>query len=85
MSWTLNADGSKTERIYRYLRDRIIDGRFLIGKRLPSSRDMAKELGVSRALIVDVYEQLIAEGYLESRQGSGTYVADLGRGAQQGD
>jgi len=80
MSWTLNADGSKTERIYRYLRDRIIDGRFLIGKRLPSSRDMAKELGVSRALIVDVYEQLIAEGYLESRQGSGTYVADLGQG-----
>lgn len=48
------------------------------GVRLPSTRTLAHDLDVSRGLVVGVYEQLAAEGYLQSRQGSGTVVADLG-------
>jgi GntR family transcriptional regulator/MocR family aminotransferase len=80
------ADGSiadtadtKTKQVYALLRERIFQGVYAAGSRLPSTRDIAGEHGVSRALIVDVYEQLIAEGYLEGRQGSGTYVVDLGK------
>ncbi|MFF2017063.1 PLP-dependent aminotransferase family protein [Paenibacillus sp. NPDC058177] len=69
---------TKTKQIYTLLRERIFSGRYAAGSSLPSTRDLASELGVSRALIVEVYEQLIAEGYLEGRQGSGTYVLDLG-------
>lgn len=69
---------TKTTQVYTLLRERIFQGRYGAGSSLPSTRDLAGELGVSRALIVDVYEQLIAEGYLEGRQGSGTYVMDLG-------
>lgn len=68
---------TKTKQIYTLLRERIFSGRYEAGSSLPSTRDLASELGVSRALIVEVYEQLIAEGYLEGRQGSGTYVLDL--------
>ncbi|MFC3745122.1 PLP-dependent aminotransferase family protein [Paenibacillus sp. GCM10012306] len=69
---------TKTKQIYTLLRERIFSGRYAAGSSLPSTRGLASELGVSRALIVEVYEQLIAEGYLEGRQGSGTYVLDLG-------
>ncbi|UKS27945.1 PLP-dependent aminotransferase family protein [Paenibacillus sp. HWE-109] len=72
----------KTKQIYSLLRERILQGIDTAGTRLPSTRDLAKELGVSRSLIVEVYEQLISEGYLEGRQGSGTYVTDLGKGGQ---
>ena len=57
------------------LRDAIRDGRLLPESRLPSSRALATELGVSRRLVVETYEQLAAEGYLLSRRGSGTRVA----------
>ncbi|GGG52043.1 MocR-like pyridoxine biosynthesis transcription factor PdxR [Paenibacillus radicis (ex Gao et al. 2016)] len=73
------AADTKTKQIYALLRARIFQGRYEAGSSLPSTRDLASELGVSRALIVEVYEQLIAEGYLEGRRGSGTYVLDLGR------
>ncbi|WP_312115728.1 MocR-like pyridoxine biosynthesis transcription factor PdxR [Brevibacillus reuszeri] len=73
---------TKTKQTYALLRERIFQGRYVAGSSLPSTRDLASELGVSRALIVDVYEQLIAEGYLEGRQGSGTYVLDLGGSRQ---
>ncbi|WP_282940123.1 PLP-dependent aminotransferase family protein [Paenibacillus sp. RC67] len=69
---------TKTKQIYTLLRERIFQGIYPAGRRLPSTRDLASEFGVSRALVVEVYEQLIAEGYLEGRQGSGTYVVDLG-------
>jgi len=69
---------TKAKQVYTLLRERIFQGRYEAKSRLPSTRDLASELGVSRALIVEVYEQLIAEGYLEGRRGSGTYVLDLG-------
>ncbi|MGM0878930.1 MAG: GntR family transcriptional regulator [Bacillota bacterium] len=69
---------SKTKQIYSLLREQIFQGVYAAGVRLPSTRDLANEFGVSQTLIVDVFEQLIAEGYLEGCQGSGSYVVDLG-------
>ncbi|QGZ56587.1 MocR-like pyridoxine biosynthesis transcription factor PdxR [Paraburkholderia acidiphila] len=63
-------------QIYRQLRDSIVDGRLAGGTRLPSTRDLALQLGVSRKTTLDVFERLLAEGYLNSRRGSGTFVAE---------
>jgi GntR family transcriptional regulator / MocR family aminotransferase len=57
------------------LRESIRAGRLRPGVRLPSSRALGAELGVSRRLVVEAYEQLTAEGYLVASQGSGTRVA----------
>jgi GntR family transcriptional regulator/MocR family aminotransferase len=59
------------------LRAAIRDGQLGAGERLPSTRRLAELLGVSRGTVVDVYEQLLAEGYVESAVGSGTRVAAL--------
>src|SRR3954451_22861507 len=61
----------------RQLRDAMNDGRVRAGERLPSSRALASALGVSRTVVSTAYEQLYAEGWLEGRHGSGTYVADI--------
>jgi GntR family transcriptional regulator/MocR family aminotransferase len=66
------------------LRDAIRGGTLRGGTRLPSTRALAADLKVSRGVIVGVYEQLTAEGYLESRRGSGTAVAGIGPSAQAG-
>ena len=58
------------------LRAAIREGRLAVGARLPSSRTLARDLGVSRRLVVETYEQLVAEGFLAARQGSGTVVAE---------
>jgi GntR family transcriptional regulator / MocR family aminotransferase len=60
------------------LREAIRGGRLRAGERLPSSRELARELGVSRGMVQDCYGQLLAEGYLVSRTGSATRVADIG-------
>ena len=57
------------------LRDAIRDGRLQPGERLPSSREFARELGVSRGLVQECYGQLLSEGYLDSHVGSATKVA----------
>jgi GntR family transcriptional regulator/MocR family aminotransferase len=57
------------------LRDAIRTGRLAAGERLPSSRELARELGVSRGLVQDCYAQLLSEGYLTSQAGSATRVA----------
>ncbi|WP_328602881.1 MocR-like pyridoxine biosynthesis transcription factor PdxR [Nocardia terrae] len=57
------------------LRSAIRGGRLAAGVRLPSSRVLATELGVARNTVADAYGQLVAEGWLEARQGSGTRVA----------
>jgi GntR family transcriptional regulator/MocR family aminotransferase len=58
------------------LRGRIREGTLRRGARLPSTRDLATELGVSRPVVVEAYAQLAAEGFLEVRQGSRPRVAD---------
>jgi GntR family transcriptional regulator / MocR family aminotransferase len=62
-------------RLQHELRAAIQSGRLKAGERLPSTRAMARELGLSRGLVQDSYEQLMAEGYLDARVGSGTRVA----------
>jgi GntR family transcriptional regulator / MocR family aminotransferase len=59
------------------LRDAIRTGRLAPATRLPSTRVLAADLGVSRRLVVDAYTQLTAEGFLLSRHGSGTCVATV--------
>ncbi|MER6285178.1 PLP-dependent aminotransferase family protein [Streptomyces sviceus] len=61
----------------RALRDAVRGGRLAPGARLPATRRLAEELGVSRGTVKAAYDQLIAEGYLTARQGSGTVVAPL--------
>jgi GntR family transcriptional regulator/MocR family aminotransferase len=56
------------------LREAVSEGRFGAGARLPSTRELAAELGIARSTVVAVFEQLAAEGYLAARQGSGYYV-----------
>lgn len=57
------------------LRDGVRSGRLRAGTRLPASRALASELGLSRGVVVEAYAQLVAEGYLVARQGAGTVVA----------
>ncbi len=61
------------------LRAMILDGSLAAGTRLPPTRGMAAELSIARNTVLQVYEQLIAEGYLSGRTGSGTYVVALNR------
>jgi GntR family transcriptional regulator/MocR family aminotransferase len=63
------------------LRGAVRDGRLRAGERMPSSRVLARDLGVSRRLVVEAYAQLAAEGYLLARRGSGTIVNPVGAGA----
>ena len=62
-------------QIYEKVRRLILDGTLRGGLRLPSSRLLAQELGVSRNIVVLAFEQLLAEGYLEAKTGAGTSVA----------
>src|SRR5215470_17592738 len=62
-------------QLYDGYRDAIVDGRLRPGQRLPSTRTLASELGVSRMPVVLAFEQLVAEGYLQSRVGAGSYVS----------
>ncbi|MGW7281885.1 MocR-like pyridoxine biosynthesis transcription factor PdxR [Streptomyces sp. NPDC054844] len=64
------------------LRDAVRSGRLTPGTRLPSSRDLAADLKVSRGLVTEAYEQLTAEGYLRSGRGAGTWVGDAVRTAR---
>ena len=66
------------------LRSAIRNGRLHGGERLPSSRELARELGVSRGLVQECYNQLLAEGYLTSQVGSATRVAAGARPAPAG-
>jgi GntR family transcriptional regulator/MocR family aminotransferase len=64
-------------QIQDQLRQAIRHGRLTAGERLPSTRRLSEQLAVSRGTVVDVYEQLLAEGYVESAIGSGTRVAEV--------
>ncbi|NEC64144.1 winged helix-turn-helix domain-containing protein, partial [Streptomyces sp. SID9727] len=57
------------------LREAVRTGRLTPGTRLPSSRTLAADLGIARNTVADAYAELVAEGWLTARQGSGTRVA----------
>ncbi|MFW5941873.1 MAG: PLP-dependent aminotransferase family protein [Chloroflexota bacterium] len=63
-------------QLYNGLRQAILEGQLAPGARLPSSRDLADLLGVSRNTVLGAFDQLLAEGYLKTRVGSGTYVTE---------
>src|SRR4051812_46014314 len=62
-------------QLYSGLRSAILDQRLKPGIRLPSTRALATTLGLARNTVHGAYDQLLAEGYLETRHGAGTYVA----------
>ena len=62
-------------QLYNELRTAILGGRLPSGCRLPASRELAQVTGLSRNTVLSAYDQLIAEGYIDSRAGSGTYVS----------
>jgi GntR family transcriptional regulator/MocR family aminotransferase len=72
---TLRGPGTPAHRwLCTALRAEILEGRLRPGARLPATRDLAGQYGLSRGTIVSAFEQLKAEGYLEGTVGSGTYV-----------
>ena len=77
---TLEINRSSSAPIYRqiedFLRQMILDGALLPSQKLPSTRELALELGVSRITIKSVYEQLISEGYVQGKTGAGTFVSE---------
>ncbi|MGW3666991.1 MocR-like pyridoxine biosynthesis transcription factor PdxR [Streptomyces sp. NPDC005141] len=72
-----DASAGRRAGLERALRDAVRTGRLTPGTRLPATRRLATELGISRGTAKAAYDQLIAEGYLTARQGSGTEVAPL--------
>ncbi|HUB17468.1 MAG TPA: PLP-dependent aminotransferase family protein [Acidobacteriaceae bacterium] len=79
MQWVipLTRDGEPLYRqVYRGMRQAILGGAAGAGERLPSTRDLAEQLGISRTVVLLAYEQLLAEGFVIGRGGSGTYVSE---------
>src|SRR6266850_2533060 len=72
--------GPLYKRVYDALRTKILRGELAAGAPLPGTRTLARDLGVSRIVVLAAYEQLAAEGYIDSRVGSGSRVS-----AQCGD
>ena len=72
-------DGRKNlplfQQLYDSIRSAILEGQLSASSRIPSSRELVSQLGVSRTTVVAAIDRLIAEGYLQSIQGSGTFVS----------
>ena len=64
-------------QLYTALRDAILKGQLAPGTQLPSTRALAKNLDISRTTVVIAFDQLLREGYVEGKKGSGTYVASV--------
>lgn len=71
----IDRSGPLYQQVYKSIRRGVLTGRLKPGTKLPSSRDLSEELRVSRNTVVQAYEQLLAEGYIEGRLGWGTFVA----------
>ncbi|HZG55373.1 PLP-dependent aminotransferase family protein [Paenibacillus sp.] len=79
MVWVTIDRASKTalkEQLITQLRANILNGELAAGSSLPSTRQLALDLRVSRNVVLEAYEQLTAEGFLEGRHGAGTFVAE---------
>ena len=82
----LRRDGAVAlhRQIYECVRDAVLRGALSCGVALPSSRELAAHLGVGRNTVIAAYEQLHAEGFLDTRVGAGTRIAALGEQALDG-
>jgi GntR family transcriptional regulator / MocR family aminotransferase len=78
MTLSISLDASSPSPVHRQIYEAwqrgILSGRFASGDRLPSTRELAATLAVSRATVSQAYEQLVSEGYLQAAHGSGTFV-----------
>ncbi|WP_143569342.1 GntR family transcriptional regulator, partial [Streptomyces acidiscabies] len=72
----VSGPGGRRAAVAGALRDAVRSGRLTPGTRLPPYRSLAADLGVARNTVADAYAELVAEGWLTARQGSGTRVAD---------
>lgn len=80
---TIDEGAGLTRQIYEQIHGAILDQRLPAGTRLPSSRDLARSLGVARNTVTAVFDHLLAEGYVHTRPGVGTFVSeDAGRAAR---
>lgn len=77
-------DRSITTQVYGAMRQLILSGDLAGGKRLPSTRILAKELGISRTTAMAVFERLTSEGLIESRTGSGSYISNMAAATRPG-
>jgi GntR family transcriptional regulator / MocR family aminotransferase len=73
----LRTDEPLSRQIYLWFRQAILRRAMSAAERLPSTRELAEQLHISRTVVVLAYEQLLAEGFVVGRAGSGTYVADV--------
>ncbi|ALM86880.1 DNA-binding protein [Bordetella sp. N] len=71
-----SGSGTLNRQLYECLRGAILDGSLPPSSPLPASRDLAREVGMSRNTVLHAYEQLRTEGYVHARVGSGTFVAE---------
>ncbi|NJM70809.1 MAG: PLP-dependent aminotransferase family protein [Scytonema sp. RU_4_4] len=69
-----NSPSPLHQKLYEELRYCILSGRLSPGRRIPSTRQLAKSLGISRTTVTQTYDQLLSEGYIETVVGSGTFV-----------
>jgi len=89
LSFDLNRDSEEPiyRQLIRHIKMQIESGQLAPGTRLPASRDLAKQIHVSRISVVNAYAELRSEGFLSAHAGRGTFVAKdaspLGRGAQR--
>lgn len=78
---TLNLDKNSNQplyiQLYLYIREEIKCGRIKKDSQLPSIRSLAKHLNVSKITVDNAYQQLLVEGYIESKLGSGMYVIEI--------
>jgi len=77
MLLSLDGTGPVYQQIYRALKREIVSGDMKPATRLPSTRDLADQMTVSRNTVLLAYEQLLAEGYVRGKIGAGTFVADV--------
>ena len=69
-----NSEKSACSWLYEAIRTKVLTGSLRTGTRLPATRDLARQHGLSRGTVVNAFERLKSEGYIESNVGSGTYV-----------
>ena len=70
-----NSKTSLSKQLYTHYKELILSGKLNADDKLPSTRELARMINVSRNVVLDCYEQLIAEGYVYTKNGSGTYIS----------
>lgn len=75
LDFNLDSSTPKYQQLYEYIKKEIENGHFSAGSKMPSTRNLCSHLGISRNTVDTAYDQLLAEGYLTSRERSGYFVS----------